>query len=236
VLAALKTRLATAWESAYEINLRNIEALLREAPADGSLLDVGCGEGLTTLRFAEAARAQRIVGLEVAPSFAEQARARGIEVTESDLNGAWPIDDESFGVIVSNQVIEHLTASDHFVSEIARTLRRGGLAVVSTENLASWHNVAALTLGWEPFSLTNSSECRSGLGNPLAVHRDEDSTGCKTMNHTRVFAYRGLRELFAAAGLTLKGVVGAGYYPFPARLGRVDPRHAAFVTVAATKL
>jgi SAM-dependent methyltransferase len=139
-----------------------------------------------------------------------------------------------FDSVVSNQVIEHLSDTDRFVSELWRVLRPGGVAVTSTENLASWHNVAALTLGWQPFSLTNVSSTRLGIGNPLAIHRGADAN-LKSWEHLRVFAARGLRELFEAHGFKEIALLGAGYYPLPSGAARFDPRHAAFLTVVAVK-
>jgi hypothetical protein len=46
----------------------------------------------------------------------------------------------------------------------------------------------------------------------------------------KVFSYRGLRELFEANGLKVRAIRGAGYYPLAAGAGKVDPRHAAFLT------
>lgn len=119
------------------------------------------------------------------------------------------------------------------MAEIRRVLRPEGIAVTSTENLASWHNVGALVLGWQPFSLTNVSMQKLGVGNPLAIHRGEEPQ-LASWEHLRVFAYRGLRELFEAHGFVIQDVVGAGYYPFGARIGVREPRHAAFLTVVAT--
>ena len=108
----------------------------------------------------------------------------------ADLNLRLPYDDGTFDVVCSNQVIEHLSDTDTFVAELHRVLRPGGFAVTSTENLASWHNVASLTLGWQPFSLTNVSRQGLGLGNPLAIHRAEGWFEVETWQHLRVFAYR----------------------------------------------
>ena len=152
----------------------------------------------------------------------------------ADLNGRFPFEDARFDVVTSNQVIEHLVETDNFVSEIFRVLRPGGYAVVSTENLASWHNVAALVLGWQPFSLTNVSQRRSGIGNPLAVHGAE-APRWKSWEHLRVFAHRGLRDLFAVHGFAVESVLGAGYFPLPASVGRREPRHAALITLKARR-
>ena len=215
------------------LNVANIERALEMAPVGGRLLDLGCDDGSLSLRFGSRARAREIHGVEVVPAAAAVARGQGIVVTQADLNGRLPYEDGEFDVVVSNQVIEHLVDTDVFVSEVRRILRPGGVAITSTENLASWHNVASLVLGWQPFSLTNVSMRHLGLGNPLAVHRHEDATR-ETWQHVKVFSYRGLLELFASNGMTVHEVRGAGYYPLPARIGSLEPRHAAFLTLAAS--
>jgi SAM-dependent methyltransferase len=232
--SALARRAAAMFNRAMALNLENVERALQLAPRDGRLLDLGCDDGVRTRGFAAAAQAREVHGVELAAAAAGAARARGITVAEADLNGPLPFSDASFDVVVSNQVIEHLTNTDGFVSEIARVLSPGGVAVVSTENLASWHNVAALALGWQPFSLGNVTSRRAGLGNPLAIHRGEN-VGPGSWQHVKVFSYRGLRELFEACGLTVRALTGAGYYPLPAVIGRVEPRHAAFLTIVCSR-
>lgn len=217
-----------------EDNLRGIEQLLEPCP-EARLLDIGCDDGRNTQRFAQAVGTGLVSGVEVVEQRAAEARGRGIEVVTGDVGAPLPFAPGSFEAVVSNQVIEHLSDTDLFVDEIRRVLVPGGYAVVSTENLASWHNVAALTLGWQPFSLTNVSSERLGLGNPLAVHRGDDWEQPSTWQHRRVFAYRGLSELFEAHGLGVEQVRGSGYYPLPRALARLDPRHAAFLTVKARK-
>ncbi len=156
-----------------------------------------------------------------------------MEVKDIETGLPWP--EDFFDAVVSNQVIEHVRDTDTFVSEIARVLRPGGVVVASTENLSSWHNVFATAFGWQPFSLTNVSATRAGLGNPLAVHRDEAQDLPLSWQHVRVFAYRGLVELFGNHGLAVSAVRGAGYYPLPGRLARHDARHAALLTLTARK-
>jgi SAM-dependent methyltransferase len=221
------------FETAAALNIENIKAALRQVAPAETLVDLGSDDGALTLEFAEAAGATRVVGVEVVAERAELARARGIEVVVASLNDPVPIDAETADVVVSNQVIEHLFDTDRFVDEAYRILRPGGTAIVSTENLASWHNIGPLFFGWQPFSLTNVSSRSGGLGNPIAVHRG--ATFAKPWEHLRVFAYRALRELFELHGFTVEDVLGAGYYPLPAPVGRRLPRHAAFMTIVARK-
>jgi SAM-dependent methyltransferase len=178
--------------------------------------------------------AHSVHGVEIVEERAQIAEKHGVHVIRADLNSPLPLADGTFDVACSNQVIEHLHDTDLFVSEVFRILRPDGYAVVSTENLASWHNIASLLLGWQPFSLTNVSHKSGAIGNPLALHRGE-AFEWKSWEHVRVFAYRGLSELFAAHGFVVESIAGAGYFPFPARLGRSAPRHAAFITLKARR-
>jgi SAM-dependent methyltransferase len=219
-----------AWERAMEQNMENIVDLACSTPPPESLLDLGCDAGGRTAWIAERVGARVMHGLEIAADRAEIAASRGVEVSLGDLSQPFPYEDESFDLVVSNQVIEHVVDTDNFVREAYRVLKPGGRAVISTENLASWHNVASLFLGWQPFSLTNVSEAAMSVGNPLGIHRGERG---QARGHLRVFAYRGLRELFVLHGFTVMDILGAGYYPLLTSLARVDPRHAAFITVGA---
>jgi len=213
-------------------NMNNLVDLARSTPPPGSLLDLGCDAGGRTMWIAEKVGAQAIHGIEIDADRADIAASQGINVKVSDLSRRFPYDDSRFDLVVSNQVIEHVVNTDNFVRETYRVLKPNGHAVISTENLASWHNVASLFLGWQPFSLANVSEAAVAMGNPLGVHRGELGV---QRGHIRVFAYRGLRELFVLHGFAVTTILGAGYYPLPRKLARMDPRHAAFITVSARR-
>jgi SAM-dependent methyltransferase len=234
-MPSLKNAAARAFQAAMHLNIENIGDLLAASPAT-RLLDVGCDDGERSLRFAERSRATELFGFEAVPERAELARARGVDVTVGDAANGLPYEDGYFDAVVSNQVIEHLHDTDGFVRECARVLRPGGIAVISTENLSSWHNVFAAICGWQPFSLTNVSGTTGGLGNPLALFRGQPHTQPSSWQHVRVFAYRGLKELFEEHALRVEKISGAGYFPLPATVGRRDPRHAVFLTVAARRL
>ena len=218
-------------------NNENIMRALRDRAPLPSLLDLGCDDGERTLLWAQAAQARDIHGVEVVPSRAALAEQRGINVATADLAGAFPFEDRSFDAVVSNQVIEHLFDTDLFLAEAFRVLKPGGAVVTSTENLASWHNVGALLLGWQPFSLTNVSE-KGAIGNPFGIWADGDGSGAPdpvTWQHRRVFAARGLLALHGAHGFEALELLGAGYYPLPRRVAEWNPAHAAFISVTGRR-
>ncbi len=217
---------------AMDDNINEIAEAIRRHPHPERVLDLGCWDGRNTLRYAPTTAA--CFGIEFSGQAAATARRCGIDTVTGNLNTTLPFRDASFDVVCSNQVIEHLHDTDRFVAESYRVLRPGGMLVCSTENLASWHNVASLVCGWQAFSLTNVSRTGFGLGNPLANLRGDEPLD-PGWEHLRIFSYRGLGELVAAHGFSDVRVVGAGYYPFASGLGRVDPRHAAFITVQGTK-
>lgn len=101
---------------------------------------------------------------------------------------------------------------------------------VSTNNWASWHNVASLALGWQPTPMHVSDELM--VGNPLnpergQPHADEGRT------HSRLFTGRAPEERCAHHGLKRISLRATGYYSLPPRLARVPIRldllHGAFL-------
>jgi len=201
-----------------------------------TLLDTGCSNGVFTLRWAEAAQARRVMGIEIFETVAAEARERGIEIVSSDLNGPFDVADESIDVVTANQVIEHLYNTDGFLREILRVLRPGGVLVLSTNNLASWHNVAALVVGAQPFPADVSTN--PDIGKLVRVIGD-DTGGWASFTHLRVFSHRALKEMMAAHGFIIERIQGIGYYPLPsrvaARVAAADPRHAAYLTLRCRK-
>jgi SAM-dependent methyltransferase len=210
----------------------NRRAILDALPParGGSLLDLGTSTGEFTLRVAERIGARRRAGVELVGEHAASARARGIEVVHADLDQGLPFEDGAFETVHANQVIEHVRDTDLFLREIHRVLTPGGLACISTNNLASWHNVVSLALGWQPPPIHVSDELI--VGNPLNPQRGRPHEDAGR-SHLRLFTGRALGELCARHGLERILLKTAGYYPLPPRLARlavrVDGLHGAFL-------
>jgi len=215
--------------------------ILAALPADSAvvLLDVGCEDGAWTERVRRriGIPSDHVHGLEIAAEQARRARARGFDVQIGDIDDPWPFEDASIDIVHANQVIEHVKRLDHFMRETRRVLTEGGHAIVCTENLASWHNVGALLLGYQPFSATNISSCRR-IGNPFALHGGEPVLE-EPLQHIHVITLKALRDLYSVHGFKIEAQWGSGYHPFggriAARLAAFDPNHAHFVGVAARR-
>jgi SAM-dependent methyltransferase len=94
-------------------------------------LDLGAGRGELSTRLA--ARGYAVTAVE---RYGEQFEAK-VPLVDADLNEPFPFDDRSFDVAMAIEILEHLENPRRFLRELARTLRPGGVAVVSTPNLTS---------------------------------------------------------------------------------------------------
>lgn len=138
----------------YEVEKRLrlvFDHALRELPlAHRDFLDAGCGTGL----FSEAAveRGANVTSMDVGEALlvrvAEKCDSRCVVGDVQHL----PFPDESFDVVLSTEVIEHVRAPAVAVRELGRVLRPGGTLVVTTPNRAwHWSIVVANRLGLRPY-------------------------------------------------------------------------------------
>lgn len=112
--------------------------LVREFPwvPNGTLLDVGCGDGefLAMMR----GRGWKVRGVEPDPAAVEVAHERyGLDVSVGTLEDA-ALPAASFDGISLTQVIEHVPDPIALLTECRRVLRAGGRLIVETPNTESW--------------------------------------------------------------------------------------------------
>jgi len=227
---SLGDRFWDSWLADYAATVR--EMLAGEALA--SACDLGCGDGsfIRTL----VPRETQLHGVENHAAKARAAGEAGLDVLTHDLNTPLPYETASFDAVFSHFVIEHIPDVDTHLSEMRRILKPGGVAVVGTENLASWHNVMALVFGQQPFTMTIALSATRRLGNVFQPGRF-GTLGEDESPHHRVFAYQGLQDMLTAHGFQTERMAGAGYFPLAGpvgrALGRFDRRHAALILAKA---
>lgn len=234
------------WHDAMEANIRNILSLLEINPS-ARVLDVGCGDGKETIMFKEKVRSKTIVGMDGQKGRAFAAKRRGVDASISDITKRWPFPNNSFDVILTNQVIEHVADIDHFIKETYRVLKKGGYSVISTENLSSWHNIAALVLGYQDFS--HHILKTKHVGNPFSLHfgektatwskKDHSGIDDSAYPHIKIMTYKSLIQAYEAYNFSFVDGRGSGYYPlfsfFSSFMSRIDPYHSHFICIKVRK-
>ncbi|OIK25997.1 methyltransferase domain-containing protein [Streptomyces malaysiense] len=104
----------------------------------GAVLDAGCGSGAVTAELSAALPGTRVVGLDAHPGLLERAAARRAAGAEPELLlgdlGATPFADETFDLVLSRYVFQHLSEPVAAARELRRVLRPGGhLAVIDID-------------------------------------------------------------------------------------------------------
>jgi SAM-dependent methyltransferase len=111
---------------------RRLEFLLGDVRAGERALDIGCGTGEFTAALAQAGA--RPIGVEVAEAALERARHRHPELDFRlvGIEGPLPFDDGSFELVWASEVIEHVTDTARWLSELRRVLAPAGRLLVTT--------------------------------------------------------------------------------------------------------
>lgn len=183
------------------------------------------------------------MGIEINEIRAKEARKRGIIIHSTDLNQKFPIEDNSIDVIISIQTIEHLYDLDNFVSEIYRILKPEGYLVISTDNLASPHNIFALLLGDQPYNGPHLSR-KFAIGhhplNPSLQKLHKEKPYMETMpSHIKVMTSRAFKQLLESYQFKITFLKGISCYPLCGKLAdflaRLDRWHATLVVIKAKK-
>jgi 2-polyprenyl-3-methyl-5-hydroxy-6-metoxy-1,4-benzoquinol methylase len=110
-----------------------------------SVLDVGCGEGVLTYRWAERLGEKPIVGIDLAdPKLAAEWSTRRRENLQfrTFSGGALPFADHAFDLAAATEVLEHVPDPERSVADMARVARRYLLVSVPREPLWRTLNMA----------------------------------------------------------------------------------------------
>jgi 2-polyprenyl-3-methyl-5-hydroxy-6-metoxy-1,4-benzoquinol methylase len=113
------------------------KSLIREFATDGQrILDVGVGLGRTLSAFTTLDRH----GIDISLDYLKVARGAGIDAIFSRIEDM-PYEDDSFDIVVTCDVLEHVFDFHRCCAQLVRVLKPGGILVVrvpNRENLAPY--------------------------------------------------------------------------------------------------
>ncbi len=180
---------------------RRLDMIRRWADLSGRILDNGTGLG-TWLEACGRANPDNVrIGLELELDRAVEAltRADGIAL---GVGEQLPFADDSFDLILSNEVLEHVADDRACAVEMARVTRPGGRIVIFAPN--RWYPVEQHGIYWRD---------EYHFGNVPLVNYLPDPLRNRLAPHVRAYTARGLRRLFD--GLPLRvlhhGRIFGGY-------------------------
>ena len=186
------------WRSGQE---RRLGMIRHWSDLRGAILDNGTGLGTYLEAIGGISPDSLRIGLEIEHerAVAALARADGIVL---GVGEQLPFADDSFDLILSNEVIEHVADDRAAVAEMARVARPGGRIVIFAPN--RWYPVEQHGVYWRGEYHFGNKPLVNYLPNPLRN---------RLAPHVRAYTGHGLRALFDGLPLRLlhHGRIFGGY-------------------------
>ena len=150
IMFKLKTSLINNENKNRLINLDLLDTYVNQQ--DFTLLDAGCGKGANLediiLKYPDA----RIIGIDNFKPDIDDAKKRflnKVDFVHCDCLDM-KINSESIDIVLSNQVIEHISKYEKYLSEIKRILKSNGLLILSTPNFHNPKNILLKLFSQKP--------------------------------------------------------------------------------------
>jgi SAM-dependent methyltransferase len=155
------------------------------------ILDLGCGNGLSSYLVSQ--KGHRVIGTDISPLFLKKAKSfdkndnkteylKHVEYLACDALSL-PFKAETFDLVCSNELIEHLPDVLSALLEMKRVLKNGGILIVMAPNLLSpiWQAVDLVRMlfgkeGRPIWGETKSQAIKAGIKNFIILTRKKFSS------------------------------------------------------------
>ena len=114
-------------------------------PTDLTIVDIGCGEGITLEKIHRLFPDKKVLGIDILPENIDICRQQGCNVKQGDVYNL-PLSSESVDFVLLMEVIEHLEDYEIAIQEIHRVLVSGGRLVIVFPNDKIFKLARILTL------------------------------------------------------------------------------------------
>lgn len=128
--AALRGEASYVWRAGQERRLKLVQMAAGER-LRGRILENGCGVGLYLVPLS--AQGGTAIGLEVDLERAREARQRAEQIL-AGIGEKLPFPSDTFDLILSHEVLEHVQDDRAAIEEMVRTLKPGGRFVIFVPN------------------------------------------------------------------------------------------------------
>ncbi len=114
----------------YDLRYSHIKGFIKPSD-DLKVLDVGGGNG----QFLEWLGVKKATVLDISKSGLTEARRRGFKTIQSDVQGRYPVRENSFDIVICFETIEHIEKPVSMLRQIRKCLKPGGMLVLGVPNL-----------------------------------------------------------------------------------------------------
>lgn len=140
-------RLYSKYSLRSYVHRQQYEGVLSHVMPGMKVLDVGCGDGVLSLMMAK--KGAEVVGVDLSVPNIKAAKKYAGKIRASFLTGDvenLPFDDDSFDLVVSSHVLEHIPDFNQGLREVMRvTKKRAVIAIPTILNPCSWVQIGQ---GW----------------------------------------------------------------------------------------
>lgn len=120
------------------------------------ILEIGSGKGRLLNHYYK--QGYDICGIEInSKTISESRQSYGKLPLQKVSSTLLPFDDDTFNVIVSMDVFEHIPDSDQHLKEVWRVLKPGGCYLLQTPN--KWTNMIFETIRWKSLTKWRTDHC-----------------------------------------------------------------------------
>lgn len=188
------------------------------------VLDIACGISTLGKIFSN-----DVYGFDINQEAVKVAQKNGIKARLGDVEKKWDYPDGCFDIVIASHIIEHVVNPDQLILEAKRVLKKNGILIVATPNLAAWFNRILLLLGFQPFFTEVST-----VDKTLGLKFTRKLTQLRSpLGHLRIFTPGSLKEILELHGFRITKTAGAEFLSFPAPLLFIDRLSSHIVSLAS---
>jgi 2-polyprenyl-3-methyl-5-hydroxy-6-metoxy-1,4-benzoquinol methylase len=138
----------TSQKGYYQEKINFFITTLKKLPQKSAFLDIACNDGKLTQQYA---RYGNVIGIDINERAIRECKKKGLQCFVAEINDIEKKYKESFDVVIAGDIIEHIFDTDKFLAGIYAVLKKGGILLLTTPNLASLGRRAMLLFGKNPF-------------------------------------------------------------------------------------